>query len=93
MMSLQYPIVIVPAEEGGYFVSCPVLPGCFSQGETPEEARSNIREAIQLTVEDMLAEDEALPDLERVVATTVSVAIGAASHPVMAVPEAAPRRR
>ncbi len=47
-------IVLLHADEsGGYWTSCPALPGCFSQGETMEEALTNTREAIQLTVEDL----------------------------------------
>jgi predicted RNase H-like HicB family nuclease len=40
-----YRVVLHHSEEG-YSVSCPGLPGCFSQGETEEEARANIRLAI-----------------------------------------------
>ena len=39
--------VIYPAEEGGYWAEVPALPGCFSQGETMDEIRANIREAIE----------------------------------------------
>ena len=38
----------------GYVVSCPSLQGCYSQGKTVEEALANIREAIELVLEDML---------------------------------------
>ncbi len=48
--------VIHPAEEGGYWAEVPALPGCFSQGETRDEVRANIREAIQGW---LLAEDTA----------------------------------
>jgi len=44
-------------EVGGYIVSCPGLPGCFSQGDTSDEALENIKEAIQACLES-LAEDE-----------------------------------
>jgi predicted RNase H-like HicB family nuclease len=40
--------------EGGYSVRCPSLPGCYSQGETREEALANIAEAIELQVEAMI---------------------------------------
>ncbi len=40
-----YRIVLVKSEEG-YSVSCPTLPGCWSQGDTEQEAIDNIREAI-----------------------------------------------
>src|SRR6266480_2500848 len=45
-MSLRYQIVLHKSEEG-YAVNCPALPGCWSQGETEQEAMQNIREAIE----------------------------------------------
>jgi predicted RNase H-like HicB family nuclease len=39
-------VVLQEAEEGGYIVSCPALPGCHSQGDNVEEALKNIKEAI-----------------------------------------------
>lgn len=47
---LTYTAVFEPAEEGGYVVSVPMLPGCMSQGETFEEAKRNIEDAISLFV-------------------------------------------
>lgn len=47
----SYTIVIHPAEEGGFWVSVPALPGCFTQGETEEEAVSMVKEAIQCHLE------------------------------------------
>ncbi|KAA0227129.1 type II toxin-antitoxin system HicB family antitoxin [candidate division KSB1 bacterium] len=43
---MKYTIVLRQSEEG-YRVSCPALPGCWSQGATEEEAINNIRDAIQ----------------------------------------------
>ena len=43
---MNYKVVLHKSEEG-YSVSCPGLPGCWSQGETEEEALENIRDAIQ----------------------------------------------
>lgn len=43
---MKYKIVLKKSEEG-YSVSCPGLPGCWSQGATEEEAIENIQEAIQ----------------------------------------------
>ncbi|WP_200154058.1 type II toxin-antitoxin system HicB family antitoxin [Chromatium okenii] len=43
MMKLN--VFIHTAEEGGYWVEIPVLPGCISEGETYEEAMANIIEA------------------------------------------------
>ena len=45
--SRAFEVVLTPEEEGGYSVSVPGLPGCFSQGETREEALAMIREAIE----------------------------------------------
>ena len=45
-MSLRYSIVLYKSKEG-YAVSCPALPGCWSQGATEEEALENIRDAIR----------------------------------------------
>ena len=39
-------------KDGGFSVSVPSLPGCFSQGDTFEKALKNIREAISLYLED-----------------------------------------
>ncbi len=39
--------IIHEAEEGGYWAEVPSLPGCATQGETLEEIRKNIREAIE----------------------------------------------
>jgi predicted RNase H-like HicB family nuclease len=43
---MKYPVAVVRTEEG-YSVSCPDLPGCWSQGATEEEALDNIRDAIR----------------------------------------------
>ncbi len=40
-----------PSDEGGYTAFVPALPGCISEGDTLEEARRNIREAIELYLE------------------------------------------
>lgn len=44
---LDYAVILEPAEEGGYVVSVPVLPGCFTQGETVEEALDMAKDAIK----------------------------------------------
>jgi predicted RNase H-like HicB family nuclease len=59
-----YHVVLEPDPEGGYVAVVPAFPGCHSQGETREEALSNAREAILLTIED-LRERGATPDLPR----------------------------
>ncbi len=53
-------VVFEPSDEGGYTVHVPALPGCVSEGDTLEEARRNIREAIALYLEP--AEESAPPE-------------------------------
>ncbi len=48
----EYQVVFQEETEGGFSVWVPDLPGCASQGETIEEALENIREAIELYLED-----------------------------------------
>ena len=43
---MKYLVVLKKTEEG-YSVSCPGLPGCWSQGDTEEEALDNIQDAVQ----------------------------------------------
>lgn len=45
---MKLKIMFEPSDEGGYTVLVPSLPGCISEGNTLEEARVNILEAIQL---------------------------------------------
>lgn len=49
----KYTVVLEPAEEGGYVVTVPYLPGCVTQGETFEEAVQMAKEAIQLYLESL----------------------------------------
>ena len=55
-------VILIPDETGGYVVEVPSLPGCYSQGETEAEATINIKEAIELHIEDMIAAGEDVPD-------------------------------
>ncbi len=58
-----YTIVLEPdPDAGGFTVVVPALPGCITEGATIEEALANAREAIGLTLEDLAARGEPLPD-------------------------------
>ena len=61
---MKYRVVMEPQEEGGYTVYVPALPGCVSQGETVEEALSNIKEAIEVYLESLKARGLPLPKVE-----------------------------
>ena len=47
--------------DGGFVISVPVLPGCVTQGDTRNEALFNIREAIEVYLEDCRATGDAIP--------------------------------
>ncbi|MBN2754759.1 MAG: type II toxin-antitoxin system HicB family antitoxin [Candidatus Goldbacteria bacterium] len=52
MKKLHLPILIETDEDGIYIVSCPSFKGCHSYGKTIDEALKNIKEAIELCLED-----------------------------------------
>lgn len=54
-------VLTTEPEAGGFSVSVPALPGCYSQGETFEEALANAKEAIELYIEVMVEAGEAPP--------------------------------
>ena len=74
MKNITLPIVI-EGDTDGYFVSCPALQGCYSQGDTYEEAVENIKDAIRLHIEDRLAAGEEIPENVSVSLSTVEVAV------------------
>ena len=61
---MKFKVVLEPQEVGGYTVYVPTLPGCVSQGETAEEAMTNIGEAISLYLESLRERKVALPRIE-----------------------------
>ncbi|MBC8450235.1 MAG: type II toxin-antitoxin system HicB family antitoxin [Chloroflexi bacterium] len=76
MKVYDYKVIVEPDEEaGGYVVSCPALEGCYSQGETIEEALDNIREAILLCLEDLQEQAMPLPDASKMLIGSVAVAV------------------
>lgn len=74
MKHVTFPIV-VEGDSDGYFVSCPALQGCYSQGDTYEEAVANIKDAIRLHIEDRRAEGEEIPEPVSVSLSTVEIAV------------------
>ena len=54
-------MVLEKDEDGIYVATVPALPGCISDGQTVEEAMSNIKEAIRGFIEDMKADGETIP--------------------------------
>ncbi len=76
-MKSTYRIVLIPEDDGGFSVSVPALPGCYTQGETREEAIEAAKEAIELHLEALRDDGESAPD-DRVEVMTVEVEVPAA---------------
>jgi len=57
----KYAVIIHEDPEGGFWGEVPALPGCYSQGETVDELKQNIREAIAGVLE-VLREQGQEPD-------------------------------
>ncbi len=65
---LKYPIVIYPAEEGGYVAEVPALKGCLAQGETMNECLEELKEVQTLWLESAKRHKEKVPNAAQVAA-------------------------
>lgn len=74
VIEMEYSVVVYKAEEGGFWVEVPALPGCYSQGETLDETLENVREAIGLYLEVLTEEKEIISRDEEIV---FKVSVGA----------------
>jgi predicted RNase H-like HicB family nuclease len=72
-MTRSFKVVLEPNEEGGYTVYVPLLPGCISEGDTREEALTNIKEAIELYIESLTDDGEPIPSEDSVEEAVVEV--------------------
>ncbi|OYT53881.1 MAG: HicB family protein [Candidatus Altiarchaeales archaeon ex4484_2] len=68
----EFPVIIEKADEG-YFASCPILQGCYTQGETYEEVLENLRDAMRLHIRDRIEAKEEIPSVQNVALTTLKV--------------------
>lgn len=71
----QYTVFIEPCEEGGYFATCPSLPGCHIQGETLEETLKEMKAAISAYLDDLRAHGEPIPKPPSVTIASIGVAV------------------
>ena len=55
-MKAEFTAIIETAPEGGFWAICPEIPGANGQGETIEETKENLRQAIELILEDRKAD-------------------------------------
>ncbi len=71
---MEYTFVIHKAEEGGYWVEVPALPGCYSQGESMDEVLSNVREAIAAYIAALEEDGQEVPTEDSILVGRVGVA-------------------
>jgi predicted RNase H-like HicB family nuclease len=64
-------VILTPIEDGWWMAEVPSLPGCHTQGETKEEAMSNIKEAIDSYIASLEEDGEPIPDDVNVELVTV----------------------
>ena len=70
-----YTIVVEPEEDGGFYVTVPALPGCFTRGRTIDECRERAVEAIEVHIAGLQADGEIIPEeigAPRLLAVTVA---------------------
>ncbi|HXJ39600.1 MAG TPA: type II toxin-antitoxin system HicB family antitoxin [Bryobacteraceae bacterium] len=60
-MELSYTVLFEPADEGGYVVTCPALPGLVTEGDTLDEARQMARDAIRGYLESLQRDHQPIP--------------------------------
>jgi predicted RNase H-like HicB family nuclease len=65
--------IIHEAEEGGYWAECPSLKGCMTQGETIEEVKNNIKEAIELCLEEIKIRKGRIPIQRKIYLTPIAL--------------------
>ena len=71
MHYMQFKVLLHEEEEGGYSVTVPALPGCFTQGDTLAEAIANAKEAIHLYLSPDEAKLSYVPSNVQVIEVTV----------------------
>ena len=72
-MSLYRLSVVVEKDADGYYAFCPQLQGCYAQGDSYEEALANIKDAMQLHIQDRIDNGEEIPVKEHVSLTHIEV--------------------
>lgn len=58
---MKYRVIIEQDEDGKFVATCPALPGCVSEGDTRQQARDNIADAIAGYIESLRKHDEPVP--------------------------------
>ncbi len=71
----EFPVVVEKDDKGYFFAYTPSLQGCYTQGKSLTEALENMKEVIELHVEDRLEEKEAIPRRRPVSISSVEVKV------------------
>ena len=61
---VHLPVLVEKDEDGFFVVECPLLPGCYTQGKTLDEALKNLHEVIELCIEEQ--KEELLEQLDAI---------------------------
>ncbi len=67
--------VVIEKDKDGYFAFCPELQGCYSQGDTYEEALKNIADTMKLHIQDRLQTGEIIKQPEMTSLTQIEIAM------------------
>ena len=67
--------IIIEKDEYGYYAFCPDLEGCQSQGDSLEEVMTNIKEAIELYLETLAADERNVYLSKEILTTTLEVKV------------------
>jgi predicted RNase H-like HicB family nuclease len=73
MPDYELTVVIERDEDGRFLALCPALQGCYTEGESEDEARELIADAIRLHIQSRLERGEPIPDEVSTEKVTVSV--------------------
>ena len=76
---MQFPIII-EKDKDGYYASCPSLIGCSTQGDSYEETLNNIKDAIELYVQDCLEDKEIILVSENVSFQMIDIPVKKEPH-------------
>jgi len=80
--SYTFTMLFEPAEEGGYVVTCPALPGLVTEGNTMEEARSMAEDALRLYLGTLIEDGMPIPSDRIPITQPIEVAVLSYSPPV-----------
>jgi antitoxin HicB len=76
----KLPLVLDPQPEGGWTITCPVLPGLITEADTLDEVSANVADAVEALIEGYEELNQPLPDILRPIANTAPFLTEALIH-------------